>query len=79
MMLNAKMLSIDFILWDWKVEKKTFLFESKVFFEMRARENIAAYFDRSKWLPDRNKRARLSLHLIFFDEKCCCIQREMLR
>jgi hypothetical protein len=60
---------------------------------MRDRENIAACLDRDKWLPDRNKRARLSLHLKIFrwevstysvrnveiiDEKCWGIQRDVV-
>ncbi len=39
MMLNANMLSIVFVSWSWKVEKRNFSFEKKSFFlkcEMRA-------------------------------------------
>jgi hypothetical protein len=35
-MLKAKMLSIDFISWSWKVEKKTFLSKRKIFFSRDA-------------------------------------------
>ncbi len=32
MMLKAKMFSIDFVSWDWKVEKKLFFSKEKIFF-----------------------------------------------
>ncbi len=46
---------------------------------MRDDECEMTCFDRDKWLSDRDKRARLFLHLKFFDERCWDIERKMLR
>ncbi len=60
----------------WMSEKKKLkIFENDV---RRCEMFAIACLDRNKWLSDRDKRARLSLHLIFFDEECCCIRRKML-
>jgi hypothetical protein len=57
MMLKAKMLLIDFISWNWKVEKKNFSFEKKSFFRDANSINSVACSDRNKW---ENKRDVLS-------------------
>ncbi len=78
-MLKIKMMSIDFILWDWKDEKKSFFSEKKLFFKMRdARKKFAII------LSDRIERARLFITLkikfgdvLVFKEGYVYIQREM--
>jgi hypothetical protein len=47
------MLLIDFISWDWKVEKKNFSFEKESFFRDANSISSVACFDRNKW---ENKR-----------------------
>jgi hypothetical protein len=57
MMLKAKMLSIDFVSWDWKVEKKL-LFREGIFFRDANSTSSVAFSNRDKrrisesFLPD---------------------------
>jgi hypothetical protein len=75
-MLKTKMLSIDFISWSWKVEKKLFSREEKIFFSRDANsiKRIAcSNRDKQKdfylfWLASVN----------VFEEWCQCIRRMML-
>jgi hypothetical protein len=61
----------------WMSEKKKLkIFENDV---RRCEMFAIACLDRNKWLSDRDKRARLFLHLKFFDKRCWDIERGVLR
>ncbi len=52
---------------EWVRRKSWKIFESDV---KRCEIFAIACLDRNKWLYDQDKRARLFLHLKFFDEEC---------
>jgi hypothetical protein len=64
MMLKTKMLSIDFVSWDWK--KKNF-FSKEIFFSRCKMRETLAYFDRIRWSKEDSETYLL---MTTVDEKC---------